>query len=200
IYEWSYPKNTAQWVRIEASFFTTPIYAIPWLDNRTKPKTRSGTSHPTITHTVKLWSTIRRDEYLAPHPSPLYPLTGNPSFPPGMDHRAFQNFPKQAHTLTLGDVLNDHGVIPFEQLLPIESQTGMTRLRHSQLKHFLNTDPPLSQGYRTHTLYETQCAQHNIRRGHISAFYKQLCRRTEELLPTYTTKWEAELGIQMQAK
>ncbi|CAH2277692.1 Hypothetical predicted protein, partial [Pelobates cultripes] len=100
---------------------------------------------------------------------------------------AFRNFPKQAHTLTLGDVLTDQGVTPFEQLLPTESQTGMTRLRHEQLKHFLSTNPPLSQGHRTHTLYETQCAQHSIRRGHISSFYKQLCRRKDELLPTYTS-------------
>ncbi|CAH2330580.1 Hypothetical predicted protein, partial [Pelobates cultripes] len=76
----------------------------------------------------------------------------------------------------------------------------MTRLRHEQLKHFLSTNPPLSQGHRTHTLYETQCAQHSIQRGHISSFYKQLCRRKDELLPTYTSKWETELGIQMQTK
>ncbi|CAH2284891.1 Hypothetical predicted protein [Pelobates cultripes] len=165
IYEWAHPRNDTQWVRIEANFFTTPLHVAPWLGRGPNITTHNSELHPMIPHTLQTWHKIRRDQYIAPHPSPLYPLTDNPAFLPDSNTVALQSFPKQTHTLTLGDVLNDKGIIPLEDLVPNTESSGMLRLRHSQIKHFVHSDPILLQGHRNPMLFEAQCSQHTLRRG-----------------------------------
>ncbi|CAH2284475.1 Hypothetical predicted protein [Pelobates cultripes] len=93
---------------------------------------------------------------------------------------------------------SDKGVIPLEDLTPTTANPGLLRLSHSQIKHFIHSEPILLQGHRTHTSNETQCSHHMLRRRLISSFYKLISQKQEETLPNYTMQWDKELNTQIQ--
>lgn len=87
ILDWSRHETLKQWVKIENSMTGVQLDQIPWCQ---QPLPKQILSHPTVGVTIRAAWRVFRDLSLAPLPSPITPVIGNPAFTPGLRDPRFR--------------------------------------------------------------------------------------------------------------
>ncbi|CAH2296612.1 Hypothetical predicted protein, partial [Pelobates cultripes] len=126
--------------------------------------------------TLRIWSRIRHQTDVSPHPSPFYPLAHNPNFLPGLRPQFFHQFPPTQKTRypMVSTVITPKGIAPLSVLTSTDHPTSQQYFQYAQLSHFLKGESHLLRGTRAHTKYETYCTTHSLQIKHLSIFYKLL--------------------------
>ncbi|CAH2277277.1 Hypothetical predicted protein [Pelobates cultripes] len=194
-YDWVDPQTQKQWTQIETTSFTTAPKTIPWHKPNTNILHPGHEDHPTIIPTLKGWHRLRQNKHISPHPSPLFPITGNPNFPPGMQPEAFRAFETIQSHLQLNNVINKKGILPLTVLSRNSTHSTMQKFRYAQLLHYIQTQPDLHLGCRPLTAFESLATTRTLQKKHITTFYKILQIQDSEQAPKYTTAWEDDLMI-----
>ncbi|CAH2272605.1 Hypothetical predicted protein [Pelobates cultripes] len=133
---------------------------------------------------------------LSKHLSPLFPLTHNPHFQPGMACATFHTLHDSPY-LTLSRLINNKGIKPLTDIIPDAEPTNMQRFNYSQLIHFLFTHPMLMKGSRDETQFEIMCQTRKTKIRLLSTMYKTLQRDTSTPRPLYITSWENDLQLKI---
>lgn len=86
--DWSRHREFKLWIDIEQQSSPIPLGRAPWCYAALPVPLKT---HPIIGPTLRMGSGLCRNSNFSTTQSPLFPILGNPSFPPGMELGAFKN-------------------------------------------------------------------------------------------------------------
>lgn len=126
---------TVHWDRI--IFFSDSAKVYTWITVHVALDLRA---HPTVGPTFSIAKKYFRETQISPHPTPLFPLTGNPQFVPGLEYNMFKRMVQQnkyrAYHFILRGTWVDWANIPIDHP---EGTLGMWQAR--QISNFVKTLP-----------------------------------------------------------
>lgn len=85
--DWCHHSSLKQWVQVEQALAGIPLESVPWC---IMDMPRQIPDYLTIGETQRICLKACRDFSVAPSPSPLTPIVGNPVFSPGLQDLRFR--------------------------------------------------------------------------------------------------------------
>lgn len=157
-----YSKSTRpDWVEMERQ--AVPSFTIDFL-LWCPPQSRPPILSPSLSQSLRIWDTLRKDPSLVSQSKPLAHIFRNPDFHPGLDIKAFQWWLDRG-MYRIGNYFTSAGPISLAHCIKHLDLPISERFRYMQLSHFLHSiwvskpDPP------QFTPYELWCGQLLEQRG-----------------------------------
>lgn len=128
-----------------------------------------------------------------PETSPLYPILGNPLFPPGTEDTAFWHLLNGGYSQASCYVKEGRWLTIPEMTI----QSGVCKLRFSntlQITHFLNTLSVPGLFTSPPTIFEKYCSETEAMSHTLSANYELLTRPARNYSLNFFGEWEQNLG------
>lgn len=188
ITDWCRHGELKQWIQIEQLLSGMELRGLPWCQ---KNLPGHAINHPTVGETWRIAQKTFREHLIAPIPSPLTPVIGNPDFSPGLSDPRFQSLNGsdryQLHQFTSNGKWRSRENIMEDPLL-----TNLSFWQKLQLAHFIRSQPPPAPFERTLTSFELLCTEQEPVRHTISLTYQLLVTPPKRYRPSYITKWERD--------
>lgn len=174
-------------VQLEQAQTVVPLKGTVWCSTDL-PNTLK--SHPLIGATIQLGSKAITSNLLSTAESPLFPILGNPAFPPGVGRSVFlslsqadrdpaSHFLEGDHWPSLPSLMDEHGRFQLSFWSAI------------QLHHFLHSLADPSHYNRTLTEY---CGENGTLPQVLSKTYALLNNPPEQPQLSFLQKWETDLN------
>lgn len=195
ILDWCRHSTLKQWVQIEYTLAGTRLESLPWCH---KPMPNRIIKHPTVGETWQTACKVFRDFLVAPLPSPLTPIVGNPAFAPGLDDPRFLQLLEversQARHFIDGQWKNR------QQITEDPALAGLSFWQKIQLTHFIGSLPTPELFEIQLTTFELLCVEQTPLRHAISLTYQLLLDQPQDFRLLYISKWEKDLGVKFTEK
>lgn len=191
IASWHHPDPASIWHGIESSQSKCPLLNLLFINNSESVKKLC--SNPVTLSTIRAWKTICSIEGRAKLSSPVTPILDNPDFLPGCEDPGFKVW--SIHGLKkLGDLFKDQILLSFQQL---QQQFGLFNqadfYRFLQIRDFIVKDTTLTSNNTTSFVEKALSLQ--IRKKHITVFYKALNSNFSPSTRNTKQAWEKDLGV-----
>lgn len=134
--------------------------------------------HPLIGNTTKLCSALISAASISSQTSPLYPILGNPLFPPGVGGVEFRGL-LRAGCMQASNYVTTR---KWPTVSDLADQVGAFRLRFwsaLQMAHFFRALPTPELFARPLTTFEEYCSETGVMHHTLSACYELLITPTE---------------------
>lgn len=188
--DWNRHADYKLWVRIEQAQSDVPLGGASWLHASLSRKMKN---QPLIGNTAKICSVLLSSPSISSSTSPLYPIMGNPLFPPGSGGPNFRNLRDLG--LTQASRFVQEGAWPT--IPRLVDRSGPFRLDFwgaLQLSHFLRTLPAPGLFARPLTIFEESCSETGPMPHILSANYELLTTPAEPHVLNCIQNWERDLG------
>lgn len=189
IIDWCRHQESKLWTRLEQAQTQIPLGSAIWCREHLPPSLKK---HPTIGTTISVGSQACFTHSLSTTKSPLFPIIGNPQFPPGMDP------PIRKRLSTVNCTRAQHFLINGSWALieTFTDGTGPFKLSFwtaIQLRHFLMSIPNPQRFNNPLTTFEELCATEDTLPKVLSLMYSLLISPAEDMTLNFISKWEKDL-------
>lgn len=189
--DWCRHASFKIWPKIEQSQCEVPLRRAVWCFGDLSSALKK---HPTLGPTLRICSRICSTTLLSSVNSPLYPIVGNPRFPPGLQEGPFRKLSDSQCFQASHFIQIATGTWPsLPELTSSNDRFCLDFWSAAQLRHFLNTLPPPDRFQRTLTPLEQLCEGTGPCSHLISQMYALLVAPQEDYVPPYIRKWEMTL-------
>lgn len=196
IVDWCRHGTLKQWIQIEKCLTGMELEGLPWCQQNLPVRI---TDHPTVGETWRMAQKIFREHSFVPAPSPLTPVTDNPSFSPGVNESRFQAL-KGCNRSQLRHFIRNGKWMTREELMDDPLLASLSFWQKVQLAHFLRAQHSPAPFLRALTAFELLCSEQEPLRHAISLTYQLLISPPEGFRPPYLAKWERVLGIKLNER
>lgn len=193
--DWNRHQTTKLWPRLEQSQSNISLIRAPWcypsISNDMK-------NHPLVGLTVQICSSLFSKFSLTSIHSPLYPILGNPAFPPGIQDSVFYSLRQDGYFQASHFIIQGN----WPSLSELMDETGLFKLdcwRALQLTHFLWSLPSPDKFGQNLTRYETYCSGEGVLPHALSAVYLLITPPEDYQLPCLSA-WEIDFGHKFTAR
>lgn len=173
-----------------------PLDSIPWCQSAVPQQVLD---HPTIGETRRVSQKAFRDFSLAPLPSPLTPVVGDPAFTPGLQDPKFLDLKRRERTQAQHFVVNGQWMTR-QQIMADADLAELSFWQKIQLAHFLGSLPPTGPFERQLTSFELLCTDQSLLSHAVSLTYQLLISPPEGHKLSFIASWEKELGIELSER
>lgn len=189
--EWVRENKQKRWVNIENKLSKAHLGHIIW--NPPHYRELDGNTHILTEVVLRAWDTVYK-QINKTYTSPLISLRENDYFAPGK--REIGGTWIKNEKAQLRDIIKEGKIVAFHELKHNREAWVLDRWRYLQLSHFVNRLPqPIRSGEELSEL-EKLCLAKSTK-GIISKIYKMGLTVGCKEVPPYITKWERELGSQI---
>uniref|UniRef100_A0A8C5Q087 Reverse transcriptase domain-containing protein n=1 Tax=Leptobrachium leishanense TaxID=445787 RepID=A0A8C5Q087_9ANUR len=194
--DWSSTEGRRGWLDLEGADLTVPLWTVPWLPHRAIPT--AVRTHPLVGNTLRLWDRLKFSHALSSSPSPLLPLTSNPSFSPGVRPTLCRHLAEGSRLLVLqvAHIPTQEALTSRNDLPPL---SFMDRFNFQQIHHYLSSLPEGHKLTRALSPFERFCSLGLALSHGISTLYSLLQSRDSEP-PLFMGIWETELNLTISDK
>lgn len=147
---------------------------------------------PLTRDALTIWYRRKLTYALSSEPSPLTPLFDNPKLPEGHSINSIDNYYRELWPTARQFV--DPTLGTFASALP-DTTSKVTWLTRRHLSEYCKQLHDSSLIHRPLTGFEQLCILAETPRHPLSLIHKQILEHIHGVLPIYTTKWSAEVGI-----
>lgn len=196
IIDWCKHEKLKQWIQIEQLLAGLELKGLPWCQKNLQANI---VKHPTLGETWRITQKINKEHSIAPAPSPLTPVIGNPDFRPGCQDTSFLELKGSERSQLRHFILNGQWM-PRNAIMEDPLLECLSFWQKLQLAHFIKAQTSPTPYLRALTPFEQLSLEQEPMRHSISLTYQLLIASPKGYKPPYITKWERDLGLQLSEK